>query len=133
MGGQIVLIFVNSWLPLAIKIVSLVSINTAVSSFDFSYLEPYNKWLVGTANGKVIVYNRKDFNSLNQELFDELTGLAGLLLMGFNVAQAAYLQGSPLKPKLLWVSFFHRSAGTLALVASLSAATLGFYNRTVIV
>lgn len=70
-NGQIVLIFVNSWLPLAIKIVSLVSINTAVTSFDFSYLEPYNKWLVSTANGKVVVYNRKDFNSLNQEIFDE--------------------------------------------------------------
>ena len=51
--------------------VSLVSIHTAVNSFDFSYLEPYNKWLVATANGKVIVYNRKDFNSLNQEIFDE--------------------------------------------------------------
>lgn len=28
--------------------------------------------MVATANGKVIVYNRKDFNSLNQEIFDEL-------------------------------------------------------------
>lgn len=45
--------------------VSLVSIHTAVNSFEFSYLEPYNKWLIATANGKVIVYNRKDFNSLN--------------------------------------------------------------------
>ena len=34
-------------------------------------MEPYNKWLVGTGNGKVVVYNRKDFNSLNQEIFDE--------------------------------------------------------------
>ena len=70
-NGQIVLIFVNSWLPLAIKIHSLVSINTSVSGFEFSYLEPYNKWLVATGNGKVVVYNRKDFNSLNQEIFDE--------------------------------------------------------------
>jgi WD40 repeat protein len=71
-NGQIVLIFVNSWEPLAIKIISLVSIQTRINSFEYSYLEPYNKWLVGTANGKVLVYNRKDFNSLNQELFDEL-------------------------------------------------------------
>lgn len=71
-NGQIVLIFVNSWSPLAIKIHSLVSIQTRINSFSFSHLEPYNKWLVGTANGKVVVYNRKDFNSLNQELFDEL-------------------------------------------------------------
>lgn len=70
----------------------------------------------------------KHFSSVHS-----MTGLAGLLLMGFNVAQAAYLQGSPLNPKLLWVSFFHRAAGTLALLASLSAATLGFYNRTPIV
>lgn len=62
----------NSWSPLAIKIHSLVSIQTSVNAFEYSYLEPYNKWLVATANGKVIVYNRKDFNSLNQELFDEL-------------------------------------------------------------
>jgi len=71
-NGQIVLIFVNSWQPLQIKIHSLVSIQTAIHSLEFSFLEPYNKWLVGTCNGKVLVYNRKDFNSLNQEIFDEL-------------------------------------------------------------
>ncbi len=71
-NGQILLIFVNSWLPLSIKMISLVSIQTSINAFEFSYLEPYNKWLVSTANGKVVVYNRKDFNSLNQELFDEL-------------------------------------------------------------
>ena len=49
----------------------MASINTTISSFELSYLEPYNKWLVGTANGKVIVYNRKDFNAYQQELFDE--------------------------------------------------------------
>ena len=37
--------------------------NTTVNSFEVSHLEPYNKWMVGTANGKVIVYNRKDFNA----------------------------------------------------------------------
>ena len=62
-NGQIVLIYINQWDPLAIKIGQLASINTTIHSFDVSYLEPYNKWLVGTANGKVIVYNRKDFNS----------------------------------------------------------------------
>lgn len=71
-NGQVILIFVQSWNPLGIRMVSLVSIHTAVNSFEFSYLEPYNKWLIATANGKVIVYNRKDFNSLNQEIFDEL-------------------------------------------------------------
>lgn len=64
-NGQVILIFVQSWNPLGIRMVSLVSIHTAVNSFEFSYLEPYNKWLIATANGKVIVYNRKDFNSLN--------------------------------------------------------------------
>jgi len=64
-NGSVVLIFVQSWDPLAIKIESLVSIQTSIHSFEFSHLEPYNKWLVGTSNGKVIVYNRKDFNSLN--------------------------------------------------------------------
>ena len=49
----------------------MASVNTTVSSFDVSFLEPYNKWLVGTASGKVIVYNRKDFNAFHQELFDE--------------------------------------------------------------
>jgi WD40 repeat protein len=66
-----VLIYVQSWEPLAIKIHCLVSIHTSLNAFEFSYLEPYNKWLVATANGKVIVYNRKDFNSLSQEIFDE--------------------------------------------------------------
>ena len=36
-----------------------------------SFLEPYNKWLVGTSTGKVIVYNRKDFNAYQQEIFSE--------------------------------------------------------------
>ena len=53
--------------------VSLVNINTSINSIEFSYLEPYNKWLVATKNGKVMVYNfaRKDFNALNQEIFEE--------------------------------------------------------------
>jgi len=50
---------------MSIKVHTLVSVQTSINSFDFSYLEPYNKWLVATGNGKVIVYNRKDFNSLN--------------------------------------------------------------------
>jgi WD40 repeat protein len=70
-NGQVVLIFVNNWSPLSIKIEQLVTIQTAINSFEFSVLEPYNKWLVSTCNGKVIVYNRKDFNALNQEIFDE--------------------------------------------------------------
>jgi hypothetical protein len=57
---------------MAVRMISLVSIHTSINSFEFSYLEPYNKWLIATSNGKVIVYNRKDFNSLNQEIFDEL-------------------------------------------------------------
>lgn len=57
------MIAVQQWDPLALRIHQLASINTTVYSFDVSVLEPYNKWLVGTANGKVVVYNRKDFNS----------------------------------------------------------------------
>lgn len=70
-NGQVVLVYVQSWQPLAIRMVSLVSINTSINAFEFSYLEPYNKWLVATKNGKVMVYNRKDFNALNQEIFTE--------------------------------------------------------------
>lgn len=62
-NGQIMLIFVQQWDPLSIKLEHLASINTSIHSFDISFLEPYNKWLVGTGNGKVIVYNRKDFNA----------------------------------------------------------------------
>ena len=61
--GQIILIYVQQWEPLALKVEQLASMNTQIHSFDVSFLEPYNKWLVGTSNGKVIVYNRKDFNS----------------------------------------------------------------------
>lgn len=44
---------------------SLVSVHTSLNGFEYSYLEPYNKWLLSTKNGKVIVYNRKDFNALS--------------------------------------------------------------------
>ena len=62
-NGQIVLLFVQNWDPLAIKIETLASINTSINSFNVSFTEPYNKWLVGTCSGKIIVYNRKDFNA----------------------------------------------------------------------
>jgi len=41
-------------------------------SLEVSFLEPYNKWLVGTGNGKLIVYNRKDTFGVGQEVFDTL-------------------------------------------------------------
>jgi hypothetical protein len=86
-NGSIVLVFVQNWDPLAIKIESLVSIQTAIHTFEFSVLEPYNKWLVGTSNGKVITYNRKDFNSLNQEIFDELKPPVFNFMDSFNVLE----------------------------------------------
>jgi len=54
---------VETWNPLAISLTNLVSLNTALNSFDVSFLEPYNKWLACTSTGKVIVYNRQDSNS----------------------------------------------------------------------
>ena len=63
----------------------LAAINTTLHSFDVSYLEPYNKWLVGTANGKVIVYNRKDFNAYQQEIFDEANPPRFNFMDAFNV------------------------------------------------
>ncbi len=61
--GQIVLIYVQQWDPLAVKIEQIANMNTSIHTFEVSYLEPYNKWMAGTANGKIIVYNRKDFNA----------------------------------------------------------------------
>jgi WD40 repeat protein len=86
-NGQIFLIFVENWAPLAIQITNLVSLNTAVHSFDVSFLEPYNKWLVGTANGKVIVYNRQDCNSFKQELFDRAKPPNFIFMDSFNVQE----------------------------------------------
>ena len=63
----------------------MASINTSINTFDVSYLEPYNKWLVGTANGKVIVYNRKDFNAYQQEIFNEDNPPKFLYMDSFNV------------------------------------------------
>ena len=57
-NGQIFLIFVDGWNPLGIQLHNLVSLNCAINTFEVSYLEPYNKWLVGTSNGKAIIYNR---------------------------------------------------------------------------
>lgn len=62
-NGQVFLIFVQSWDPLGITLHNLVSLNTAINSFEVSFLEPYNKWIVGTCNGKAIVYNRQDANA----------------------------------------------------------------------
>ena len=37
---------------------NMVNLEQEVYSFDTSFLEPYNKWAVGTSDGKVIVYNQ---------------------------------------------------------------------------
>ena len=56
---------------MAIRVETIAALNTTICSFDVSFLEPYNKWMVGTCSGKVIVYNRKDFNAFKQEIFTE--------------------------------------------------------------
>lgn len=72
---------------MAISIQNLVSLNTALYNFDVSFLEPYNKWLVGTANGKVIVYNRQDCNSFKQELFEKSKPPTFIFMDSFNVQE----------------------------------------------
>lgn len=62
-----------------------------------------------------------------------LVGLCGLLLMVINHLQAAIMQGNPIKPKMMWVSSVHRSLGSLTFVVCIIAASLGLYNRTVVV
>ena len=63
--GLVLLIFVDRWDPLAIRIDQVASLNASVCRFELSFVEPYNKWLVGTRNGRVLVYNRREFNALN--------------------------------------------------------------------
>ncbi len=70
-NGLVILIFVQNWDPLAIKLETLVDLKTPINHIDVSFLEPYNKWLAATSNGKIIVYNRKDFNAMKQEPFEE--------------------------------------------------------------
>ncbi len=61
--------------------------NTAINAFDVSFLEPYNKWLVGSSSGKVIVYNRQDCNSFKQELFDVKVPPTFIFMDSFNVQE----------------------------------------------
>mmetsp|Transcript_125915 Transcript_125915/g.352573 ORF Transcript_125915/g.352573 Transcript_125915/m.352573 type:complete len:267 (+) Transcript_125915:56-856(+) len=70
----------------------------------------------------------KHFQSIHS-----LVGLLGMSLMFLNIVHASWRQGSPIAPKLLWTSVLHRTMGTLAFIASLSAAALGLFNRTVVV
>lgn len=84
-NGQVILVHVESWQPLAIALQSLVSLNTSVNAFDVSFLEPYNKWLVGSANGKILVYNRQDANSFKQEIFERAVPPSFIFMDSFNV------------------------------------------------
>ena len=68
--GLVIIIFVERWEPLAIRIENLVWVNAPINNFEISYIEPYNKFLVGTKNGKLIMYNKRNFNALNQEAFN---------------------------------------------------------------
>lgn len=71
--GIVVIIFIERWDPLAIRIDSLASVNAPVNCFEVSFIEPYNKFLVGTRTGKVLVYNKRNFNAFSQEPFGEET------------------------------------------------------------
>lgn len=86
-NGQVILIHIESWVPLAITLQNIVSLNTAINAFDVSFLEPYNKWLVGSSSGKVIVYNRQDCNSFKQELFDVRVPPTFIFMDSFNVQE----------------------------------------------
>ena len=72
---------------MAISLQNIVSLNTAINAFDVSFLEPYNKWLVGSSSGKVIVYNRQDCNSFKQELFDVAIPPTFIFMDSFNVQE----------------------------------------------
>ena len=68
--GLVIIIFVERWEPLAIRIETIACVNAPIHNFEISYIEPYNKFLVGTKNGKVLMYNKRNFNALNQETFN---------------------------------------------------------------
>ena len=65
----------------------MVSLNTSIHNFDVSFLEPYNKWLAATCNGKVVVYNRQDCNSFKQELFEKNKPANFIFMDSFNVLE----------------------------------------------
>lgn len=62
-----------------------------------------------------------------------LVGVVAMTLMSGNMIHAAYRQGQPLRPQLLWASRAHRVLGTLAFVSAFIATLLGLYNRTPVV
>jgi hypothetical protein len=97
MQGQVFLIFIESWVPLSISIQSLVSLDVPTYSFDVSFLEPYNKWLLGGSHGKVVVYNRQDCNSFKQELFCKQTPPKFIYMDSFNVQE--YVDNCFTEPK----------------------------------
>ncbi len=61
--GIVVIVFIERWEPLAIRIDSLASVNVPVNCFELSFIEPYNKFLVASKHGKVLVYNKRNFNA----------------------------------------------------------------------
>lgn len=83
-NGQIVLVHVDSWNPLTISLETVASLSTALNSFDVSFLEPYNKWLASTCNGKIVVYNRQDSSSFKQELFEKNKKTNFIFMDSFN-------------------------------------------------
>lgn len=71
-NGLVSLISVQSWNPLGVLIHALACLNTQIVSLEASFLEPYGKWLVGTGNGKLVVYNRKEALGFQQDPFDTI-------------------------------------------------------------
>lgn len=64
-----------------------MSLNIPVNGFDVSFLEPYNKWLVASGNGKVCVYNRQNCNSFKQEIFDKAAPPTFIFMDSFNIQE----------------------------------------------
>lgn len=66
-NGQVVLITVEGWFPLSIRMESLLQLKEQIHSFEYSVLEPFNKWLATTTSGRIHVFVAKEANPFHQQ------------------------------------------------------------------
>ena len=66
-NGIIFLLTVDKYMPLTIRIAELINSKICGCTIEISPIEPFNKWMITSKIGKILIYNKRLFNETKKE------------------------------------------------------------------
>jgi WD40 repeat protein len=102
MNGEVYMIYVQSWENMRVEVRLLVqNAGFAINHLAVSEVEPWDTWLLGTKNRKVMVWNRKDLNfnakkdiEYYKRLFTKINELEYYLIDNYKIHQKGEKEGN---------------------------------------